>query len=116
MKLGNETEKSGTEKKDNEDEEADFDRDEGQEEVENVQDDDGGDSDQQKSSQRLIRNVSVKIYTKKGQGKKKRKGKKTKKKVAEEPKAPPNPNLLMDALFSFIGVSSSGDRSEVLKS
>ena len=33
MKLGNETEKSGTEKKDNEDEEADFDRDEGQEEV-----------------------------------------------------------------------------------
>jgi len=52
----------------------------------------------------LIRNVSVKIYTKKGQGKKKKKGKKSKKK---EPAALPNPNLLLDVLFAFIGVSST---------
>jgi len=120
MKLGNETEKDSekkvVDKKDNEDEEADFERDEVQEDVENVKEDEGGDSDQQKSSQRLIRNVSVKIYTKKGQGKKKRKTKKSKKKQPEEPKPPPNPNLLMDVLFAFIGVSSTGDNSDVLKS
>ena len=72
-----------------------------------MQDDDAGDSDKKsKNSQRLIRNVSVKIYTKKGQGKKKKKGKKSKKK---EPEAPPNPNLLLDVLFAFIGVSSASN-------
>ena len=74
MKLG--TEKDGDAKKDNDEDDADFERDE-EDEVENVQEDDAGDTDKKsKNSQRLIRNVSVKIYTKKGQGKKKKKSKK----------------------------------------
>ena len=58
-------------------------------------------------------NVSVKIYTKNGKNKK-RKGKK-KKKPPEEPKEEFDPNALLDALFSFIGVSSKNNPSEIIQ-
>ena len=74
MKLGNEGEKESAAKKDNDEDDADFERDDDQGEVENVQDDDGGDN--KKNTQKLISKVSVKIYTNKGQGKKKKKVKK----------------------------------------
>ena len=54
----------------------------------------------------------AKNSVKKAKGKKK-KAKKEKKKPEEPP--PKNTNLLMDVLFSFIGVSSSQDSAEVLK-
>lgn len=57
--------------------------------------------------------MSVKIYTKNGKNKK-RKGKK-KKKPPEEPKEEFDPNALLDALFSFIGVSSKNNPSEIIQ-
>lgn len=121
MKLPGESEDKEKEKKEKDgDEEADFERDDDQEEAENVQEDDTGE-DQEKlgqtnPSQKNILKVSVKTYPKKNQEKKTKKKKVKKvKKEPEEPKPPPNPNFLLDVLFSFIGVSSNQDNNEVLK-
>ena len=104
-------------KKDDDDDEVDFDRDDDQGEVENVQEE--PDTSNKVSNHTIIKrsknqvNVSVKIYTKKGQ--KKKKGKKSKKKKVEEPQPPSNPNDLLDVLFSFIGVSSQNNATQVLE-
>lgn len=96
-------------------EEADFERDDDQAELENVEDDDRTNpkqSLQSNASQATNFKNGSKKSVKKSKGKKK-KSKKEKKKAEEPP--PKNTNILMDVLFSFIGVSSSQDNSEVLK-
>ena len=117
MKQGS---SAGGNDKEDDDEDVDFERDDDQTEVENVQEEE--DTGNKVRNETIIKrsknqvNVSVKIYTKKGENKKKKKGKKNKKKKSEEPRPPSNPNLLLDLLFSFIGVSSQQNSTQVLES
>lgn len=114
--AGEKSETMNSRKKDDDDDEVDFERDD-ENDVENVAEE--PDTGNKVSNHTIIKrsknqvNVSVKIYTKKGQNKKK-KGKKSKKKKVEEP-PPNNPNDLLDVLFSFIGVSSQDNSSQVLE-